>query len=157
MIEKRIHQAQNSIKDKRKIVPKTKKRTSKKTPKGIMRIAVSLHCFVDMVKLQRVAWQRPQQGTKSCRMGRNSVRPSVCPSTIHARGQRTSWKGLRGQLMESEGLPEGSGGQPEESESLLQKPRGQLLGPEGLPEGCGCPPKGSEGLPEGSISRQKAS
>ena len=50
-----------------------------KTPKGIMRSAVPLPCFVDVVKLQRVAGQRPRQGTKSCRMGKNSVRPSVRP------------------------------------------------------------------------------
>ena len=50
------------------------------SPKGIMRSAVPLPCFFDVVKSQTVAGQRPQQGTKSCRMGRNSVRPSVHPS-----------------------------------------------------------------------------
>ena len=38
--------------------------------------------LLDVVKSQSVAGQRPRQGTKSCRMGRNSVRPSVHPS-IH--------------------------------------------------------------------------
>ena len=56
------------------------KRKENKTPKGIMRSAVPLPCFFDVVKSQTVAGQRPRQGTKSCRMGRNSVRPSVCPS-----------------------------------------------------------------------------
>ena len=51
-----------------------------KTPKGIMRSAVTVPCFFDVLKSQRVAGQRPQQGTKSCRMGRNSVRPSARPS-----------------------------------------------------------------------------
>ena len=48
-----------------------------KTPKGIMRSAVPLPCLFDVVKSQNVAGQRPRQGTKSCRMGRNSVRPSA--------------------------------------------------------------------------------
>ena len=66
-----------------------------------------------MMKLQRIAGQRPQQGMKSCRMGRNSVRPSICPSvcpplagpqtlladpqTLLAGPQtlRASWRGLR--------------------------------------------------------------
>ena len=50
------------------------------SPKGIMRSAVPLPCFFDVVKSQKVAGQRPQQGTKSCRMGRNSVHPSARPS-----------------------------------------------------------------------------
>ena len=53
---------------------------SNKTPKGIMRSAVPLPCLFDVVKSQNLAGQRPRQGTKSCRMGRNSVRPSVLPS-----------------------------------------------------------------------------
>ena len=52
---------------------------SNQSPKGIMRSAVSLPCFFDVVKSQRVAGQRPRQGTKSCRTGRNSVRPSIYP------------------------------------------------------------------------------
>ena len=47
-----------------------------KTPKGIMRSAVPLPCLFDVVKSQNVAGQRPRQGTKSCRIGRNSVHPS---------------------------------------------------------------------------------
>ena len=73
-----------------------------KTPKGIMRSAVPLPCLFDVVKSQNVAGQRPQQGTKSCRMGRNSIRPSIHPfvhltirSAIHPRGLRTSGRGLR--------------------------------------------------------------
>ena len=38
-------------------------------PKGIMRSAVPLPCFFDVVKSQRVAGQWPWQGTKSGRMG----------------------------------------------------------------------------------------
>ena len=74
-------------------------REENQSPKGIMRSAVPLPCFFDVVKSQRVAGQRPRQGTKSCRMGRNSVRPSIhlsiCPLS-------------RGQLCGSEGVPEGS-------------------------------------------------
>ena len=69
------------------------------SPNGIMRSAVPLPCFIDIVKSQRVAGQRPQQGTKSCRMRRNSVRPTVCPSvclsTFHTRGLRVCQRGLR--------------------------------------------------------------
>ena len=59
-----------------------------KTPKGIMRSAVPLPCFFNDVKSQGVTGQRPRQGTKSCRMERNSVRPFVCPS-IHLAGPQT--------------------------------------------------------------------
>ena len=59
-------------------------------PKGIMRSAVPLPCVFDVVNSQRVARQRPQQGTKSCRMEKNSVHPSIRP-----RGLRASWRGLR--------------------------------------------------------------
>ena len=59
--------------------PGGKKDKKDKTPKGIMRSAVPLPCPFDVVKLPRVAGQRPQQGTKSCRMGRNSVHPYVHP------------------------------------------------------------------------------
>ena len=77
--------------------------------------------------------QRPQQGTKPCRMGRNSIRlsihpsirPSICPLS---RGQLFGSEGVPEGI---EGLPEGSGGQPGESGGL---------------------PKGSEGLPDGSES-----
>ena len=47
--------------------------------KGIMRSVVPLPCFIDFVKSQKVAEQRPQLRTKSCRMGRNSVHPFVRP------------------------------------------------------------------------------
>ena len=46
-------------------------------PKDIMRSAAPLPCFFDIVKSQRIARQRPQQGTKSCRMGRNAVHKSI--------------------------------------------------------------------------------
>ena len=73
-------------------------------PKGIMRSAVPLPCFFDVVKSQKVAGQRPRQETKTCRMGKNSVRPSIpppispciCPWGLRAsqRGLRASWWGL---------------------------------------------------------------
>ena len=47
--------------------------TYNQSPKGIMRSAVPLPCFFDVEKSQRVAGQRPRQGTKSCRMGKYSV------------------------------------------------------------------------------------
>ena len=54
--------------------------------------------------LKRVAGQRPQQGTKSCRMGRNSVLPYVRLS-VHPLG-------IEGLPEEPEGLPGGRvGGQ----------------------------------------------
>ena len=59
---------------------KKKGKQENKTPKGIMRSAVPLPCFFDAVESHRVAGQRPRQGTKSCRMGRNSVRLSARPS-----------------------------------------------------------------------------
>ena len=93
-------------------------------PKGIMGSAVPLPCFFDVVKSQRVAGKWPQLGTKSCRMGKNSLCPSVhlsicasnCPfihlSAIHPRGLRASWwslsaslRGLRAYRKGSEGLP----------------------------------------------------
>ena len=57
-----------------------KKEERNQLPKGIMRSAVPLPCFIDVIKSQRVAGQQPRQGTKSCRMGRNSVRTYVRPS-----------------------------------------------------------------------------
>ena len=71
--------------------------------------------WFDVVESQIVAGQRPRQGTKSCRMGRNSVHPPI----------RLPFKGSGGQLEGSEGLPEGSEGQPKGSE-------GQPEGSEGL-------------------------
>ena len=89
-----------------------------------MRSAVPLPCCFDVVKSQGVAGQRPRQGTKSCRMGRNSIRPSVRTSAHPSFGWSTRplSKGSEGQLEGSEGPPEGSEG--------LQK------GSEGLPEGA---------------------
>ena len=84
-----------------------RKVTLNKTPKGIMRSAVPLPCFFDVVKLHRVAGQRPQQGTKSCRMVRNSVRLYIRPSNHPL--------GIEGPLW---GLPKGYEGLPEGSESL---------------------------------------
>ena len=52
------------------------------SPRGIMRSAVPLPCFFDVVKSQKVAGQQPRQGTKSCRMGRNSVYLSARPSVV---------------------------------------------------------------------------
>ena len=96
----------------------------------VIRSAVPLSRFFDVLKSQRVAGQRPRQGTKSCKIGRNSVRPSVLPSVcllVHpwacqralrarCRVLRANLRGLRGQLEGSEGQPEGSEGQPEGSE-----------------------------------------
>ena len=84
-----------------------------------MRSAVPLPCFFDVEKSRGVAGQRPQQGTKSCRMGRNSVRPSVHPSICPHVHPSFSWstcflsKGSDGQLEGSGGQPAGSEGQPE--------------------------------------------
>ena len=64
--------------------------------------AVPLPCFFDFVKSQKVAGQRPQQGMKSYRIGRNSIHPSVRPSArplvgltaLYQRGLRASKRGL---------------------------------------------------------------
>ena len=109
------------------------------SPKGIMRSAVPLPCFFDVLKTQRVAGQRPQQGKKSCRMGRNSVRLSIRqpirPYTHPSFGQSTHLlcNGSDGKLEGSEGLPEGSKGVKEGSEGL---PEGVKEGSEGLPGGA---------------------
>ena len=55
------------------------KRKENQSPKGIMRSAVPLPCFFDVVKSQKVAGQWPQQGRKSCRMGSNFILPSIHP------------------------------------------------------------------------------
>ena len=95
-----------------------------------MRSAVPLPCLFDVVKSQKVAGQRPQQGTKSCRMVRNSVRPSVRPFAhpLFSWSTRPLSKGSEGLPEEFQGLPEGSEGLPEGSEGLLK-------GFEGLSEG----------------------
>ena len=71
-------------------------KSNNQSPKGTMRSAVPLPCFFDDVKSQRVAGQWPRQGTKSSRMGRNSVNPfvspsvrlSICLSAVHLKGQK---------------------------------------------------------------------
>ena len=72
--------------------------------------------------------QRPQQETKSCRMGRNfvhlSVGPFVHPSIRHpSKGSGSQLEGSDSQFVGSEGLPEGSEGLPEGSEGLLEGQR----------------------------------
>ena len=76
-------------------------------PKGIMRSLVPLPCLFDIVKSQKLAGQEPRQGTKFCRMGKNSVPMSICPSIRHPS------KGTEDQLEGSEGQPAGSEGQQE--------------------------------------------
>ena len=123
------------------------------SPKGIMRSAVPLPCFIDVVKSQKVAGQRPQQGTKSCRMGRNSVRPYIRPSihlsVVQLLGSEGLPQGSRGRPEGSRGPPKGSEGLPEESVSLPWRPKGQLLGSEALTEGIEGLPEGFGDLPEG--------
>ena len=69
--------------------------------------AVPLPCFFAVLKSQRVAGQQPREGTKSCRMGRNSVRPSVHP-LVHPwacqRALRARWRVLRANLRSLRGL-----------------------------------------------------
>ena len=64
--------------------------------------------WFDVVKSQKLAGQRPRQGTKSCRMGRNSsIRLSSHPSICHpSKGSEDQWERSKGQPEESEGLPE---------------------------------------------------
>ena len=100
------------------------------SPKGIMRSAVPLPCFFEVTKSQKVAGQRPQQGTKSCRMGRNSVHPPIHPSV------RCPSKGSESHLVGSDVLPERFKALPE--------------GAEALPEGSEDMPERSEALTEGS-------
>ena len=45
-------------------------------PKGIMRSAVTLPCFFDVVQSNRLAGEQP------CRMGRDSNHPSIHPSLL---------------------------------------------------------------------------
>ena len=70
--------------------------------------------------------QRPQQGTKSRRMGGNSVRLSANPSCGWS--TRPSSKGSQGQLEGSEGLPEEFVGLPERAEGLTEGSEGQTEG-----------------------------
>ena len=78
--------------------------TTNQSPKGIMRSLVPLSCFFDAVKSLKLAGQQPPQGMESCRMGKNSVCPSIRPSVRLPKG--------------FEGLPEGSEGLSEELEGL---------------------------------------
>ena len=114
-------------------------RSQNQSPKGIRRSAVPLPCLIDIVKSQRVAGQRPQQGTKFCRIGRNSASPYVRPYIYLfvrcSEGIESLPEGSGGRPEGSGGLQKGSEGLPDGSESLLQRPKGQLLGSEGLPEG----------------------
>ena len=139
-----------------------------KTPRGIKRSAVPLPCFFDVVKSQRVAGQRPRQGTKFCRMGRNSVRTYVRTSALPPPSgwpsdpaglppDPSSWPSdpagwpsdPEGQVEGSEGLLEGSEGLLEGFEGLLEGSEGWLEGSEGQPAGSEGQPAGSEGQPEG--------
>ena len=104
-----------------------------------MRSAAPLPCLFDVVKSQNVAGQWPQQGTKSCRMGRNSAHLS---NGRLSRGSEGLLKGSEGLPERSEGLPKGSEGQPEGPEGLSEQS-------EGLPEGSKGLPEGPEGLPGG--------
>ena len=50
----------------------------KQSPKGICFTKVYYYCWILVIFV--VAGQRPRLGTMSCRMGRNSGRPSVRPT-----------------------------------------------------------------------------
>ena len=78
LVKKRIW-----IKNEKKIRKKDR-RTWKENqwPTGIIWSAVPLPCYFAVVKPQRIAVQQPQEGTKSCRMGRNSVHPSIHPAPL---------------------------------------------------------------------------
>ena len=88
-------------------------------PKGIIWSAVPLPCFFAVWKLQRVAGQWPQEATKSCRIGKNSICPSIRLSvhlfshlsvhpSVHLRAcqraLRASWRVLRANLRGLRGL-----------------------------------------------------
>ena len=88
------------------------------SPKGIMRSAVTLSCLFDVVKSQKVAGQRAQQGKNGVEWGGNSVRLSANPSCGWS--TRPSSKGSQGQLEGSEGLPEEFVGLPERAEGLTE-------------------------------------
>ena len=98
------------------------------SPKGIMRSAVPLPCFSDVVKSQRVVGQRLRQGTKSCRIGRNSVRPSVRPSVPPLASPQTLLAGPQTP-------PAG--------------PQTLLAGPQTLPASPQTPPAGPQTPPAG--------
>ena len=115
----------------------------KQLPKGIMRSAVPLPCFFDVVRSPRIAGLQPQQGTKSCTMGRNSISlsaPSVCLPillSISCTSKRSEGQsmGSEGQLVGSEGLPGGLKACPMGlracSRGLMACPRGLRTCPRG--------------------------
>ena len=107
--------------------------------KVIIWSAVPLPCFFALLKSQKVAGQRPQQGTKSCRMGRNSVCPYVHPPVrpLFGWSNRPQSKGSECQLEGYQGLPEGSEGLPVGSEILPEGSEGLTEGSEGLSDGFG--------------------
>ena len=80
------------------------------------------HLFRDVVKSQKVAGQRPRQGTKSCRMGKNFIHPSAHLSArpLFHWSTRPLSKGSEGLPKCSEGLLEGSEGLPEGYEGLSE-------------------------------------
>ena len=106
-----------------------------------MRSAVPLPCLFDVVKSQNVAGQRPQQGTKSCRMGRNSVRTYVRPPS--------------GWPSDPAGWPSDPAGWLADHSSCPLDLEGQLEASEGLMEGSMAWPEGSEGQPVGSKGQPK--
>jgi len=112
-------------------------------PKGILRLAVPLPCFIDVTNFQQVAGQQPRQGTKSCRMGRNSICPSICCLSKMSKGQS---EGSEGLLEEYEGLPEGSEGYTMGSESRWEGFKRLPKAPEGLSEGSKGHTEGSDSL-----------
>ena len=85
----------NGVNMGKKVGRRWSRRKKNQSPKGIIWSAVPLPCFFVVMKSQRVAGQRPREGTKSCRMGRNSVRPSIRLS-------------IRPSVLPSMGLPKGS-------------------------------------------------
>ena len=85
------------------------------SPKGIIWSAVPLPCFFVVEKSYRITRQRPREGTKSCRMGKNSVHLSARPSfgwsnCPLSKGSEDQLEGSEGQLVGSEGLQERSKG-----------------------------------------------
>ena len=61
-------------------------------PTGIKWWAVPLPCYIDVVKTQRVAGKWPQEMTKSCRIGKNSVCLLIHPPWL---ALRPYWLALR--------------------------------------------------------------
>ena len=76
--------------------------------------------------------QRPQQGTKSCRMGRNSVRPSVRPYVLPLAGPQT--------LLVGPQTP------PAGPQTLLAGPQTPPASPQTPPAGPQTPPAGPQDI-----------